>query len=1122
MNQKSFLTMIFLTFCWIGLFAQSNDQPTNTSQAKVLNDIKVESSYAKLLGKTKKLRDLVPLAGTPKDRKQDNKKIRQKPANFIGRGKRTVAVNPDARPKGGDPVRQTGFDLTRSPDSILLNEPLLNMDGLTSGSAPNDPSGDIGLNYYIQAVNVTRFRIFDKEGVPVTNPISANTLWSSLGLSSAGDPIILFDQDAQRWIITEFPNGNRLLMAISETSDPTGSFYVYSFQTPSFPDYPKYAVWNNCYSVTTNEGGNGTLHAYFINRQDILDGVDNPRIQRLGLPGIPSGPNFFVATPVDWSGSTAPPADRDPMILRLNDDAWGASANDQIDIFSIDIDWDNEDNTQTSMTSVVSAGFDTGACSASGGGFACVPQMGGSGIDGLPETIMNQPHYRNFGTYESMILNFLVNANTQAEIIGGIRWMEFRRLPGEDWQMYQEGTFSPDDGLHRFNASMAMDGKGNIGMAYNVTSPNSFVGLRYTGRRSSDPLGEMTVIEYNLVEGGSTSNTFGNRWGDYAHMSIDPVDDRTFWFTSEYQGPNNTRTKIVSFQFQRDTIDIGVTALLSPASSFELTENETISIQVKNFGLDTVSEFSVGYILDNGVEVVEPVTFQLSPDSIYNHTFTTTEDFSAIGLYNLKTFTSLAIDAAAFNDTLRSTINQFPRFDAGITGILGLDKIFCADSAMIAFTLANFGGEDLTSATIDISLNGALQDPISWTGTLAMGESATIDYTALGLIDGINEISIFSSSPNGEEDFMMSNDTTSRDFEVELDGVEVILVINLDDYPQETTWTLSDDNGVELATGGPYPNQDFQEIQESFCLDPEACFTFTMFDSYGDGICCGFGFGNYSIIDADGLPLLSRTGEFGAQETSDFCATFACSVSGDIDISPESETGANDGVIMITTINGVGPFMYSIDGGTNFQDNNVFSSLGAGDFDVVIMDIAECDFSATATIETCAIGISATAGNVSAGGTNDGAIEVSAINGLGAIQYSIDGENFTNNNVFESLAPGDYTVFARDSAGCEISLLVTVDMETSLEDVIFGSTVEVLPNPTNGLFRINVIGLDRSDVFLPFHIYDMSGKLVQTSQLVRYNDTYTSEVSLVAYASGAYLIRFLDKNMNRLVKVVKR
>lgn len=1112
MNQKSFLIAALILFCWIGINAQTKFK--STSVTKKVEDVNVQVSYAKFIGKTKKLRDLLPMGAMSKEKKMAYKKNRKKPANFIGR-KKTIPVNPDAISPDPDPIRQTEMDLNKAPTFVV--EPLVNVDGLTAGS-PNDPTGDIGLDHYLQAVNATSFAIFDKEGNNLSGQISANTLWGSIGFSSAGDPIILYDQEVNRWIITEFPNGNQLLFAISETSDPMGAWLAYNFSTPNFPDYPKYAVWNNSYVVTTNEQGPGIFPAYFINRQDILDAAASPMIQRLEMPGVPGGPGFFVSTPVDWSGLT-PPASP-PMILGLNDDAWGSSATDQVDIFSTEIDWDTPSNTQVTTTSVELASFNTAACAAPGFGFACIPQMGGGGIDGIPEIPMFQPHYRNFGSHETIVFNFLVNANTPNDIIAGIRWVELRKQGGGDWTLYQEGTYSPDDGIHRFMGGIAMDGAGNIGLAFNVSSPDMFPGLRFTGRRTSDPLGEMTIEEFSLIEGASTNQT--SRWGDYAHMSIDPTNDRTFWFTGEYRGTNETNTRIVAFELRKDTTDIGVSALNTPQNSPDLTATETIQIEVKNFGLDTQVVYNVGYIFENGTEITEPVNMQLLPDSIYTHTFATTVDMSVVGDYNLKLFTALTEDDAILNDTLRTIVSKLSRKDAGITNITGVESAVCGDSIGIELVLTNFGLDTLTSVSIEVSLNGTLITAIPWTGSLLTGETVNIPTSIINLIDGSNEIIATTQNPNGQADEIMTNDSFSRNVEIVLDGKIFSLMITLDDYPEETTWELADMGGNILFAGGPYPNQDFEQITEEWCVSIEDCVVLTVFDSYGDGICCDYGEGNYSVVNEAGVAVITSTGEFGTSETNEFCGSEICLLAADVDTSPETQAGANDGVIMIVGSNGVGPFTYSIDGGTTFQASNIFMGLAGGDYDIVVMATAECLYETTVNVLTCALGFSVNVVNEIIG-VSPGSIEINATNGIGTLEYSIDdGVTYSSNNLFENLTGANYLVHVRDTtAGCEAELLVVVDMVTSIHNVIFGSSIEVLPNPTNGLFRINVIGLQRADVFLPFYIYDVSGKLVQQSQLVKYDDTYTYEVSLVAYPSGTYFIRFLDKNMNRLVKVVK-
>jgi type IX secretion system substrate protein/SprB-like repeat protein len=1106
--------VLLFSLCNTSLFAQKT-QNNNVTQSE---DYEVQVTYAEYLGKTAPLRNLVPMAPASLEKRAKNKANRKEVKNFVGRGK-YVSTNPDALPQGEDPVWQSAFNPNHSFAAPV--EPLVNVEGMGDsdfGGNPPDPTIDVGDNYVIQMINASLLQIWDKEGNPVTQPIAANTIWSQIGFSSAGDPIVMYDHEADRWIITEFPNGNQLLFAITETNDPLGSWMAWNFSTPSFPDYPKYSIWPNAYCVTTNENGPGTLPNYFIDREAILNGDATVAIQRITIPGIGSGPGFQVSTPVDWTGATPPPMGADPIILSLNDDAWGASATDQIDIHTISIDWDNPNNSSVSTSSVVTSPFDTNPCAVNGPGFACIPQLNGQGLDGLPEVIMNQVHYRNFGTHESMVLNFITDAT--GTNVSGIRWMELRRTGGGDWELYQEGTFAPNDGLHRFMGGICMDGSGNIGLAYNISGEDIFAGIRFTGRRASDPLGEMTVDEYTLVDG---ENTLGSiRFGDYNHMSIDPANDRTFWFTGEYAGGGGWTTRIAAFELRKDTTDLGPIALLSPQSSPDLTNAETVSIEIKNFGLDTQSVYNIGYIFEGAAVVTETANYTLYPDSTYTHVFTPTVDMSTIGDYEFKIFTSLAEDQAILNDTLRVVVSKLPRFDAGISDILGLEGVNCASSLPATLVLTNFGTETLTSTTIEIELNSVMQPSIAWTGTLASGDSEIIPITLDNLLNGSNSVIASTSLPNGEVDEMMINDSFTRNFDVITNGVTITLELLTDNYPGETTWDLFDPMGNLIYSGGPYSSQATL-FEEDFCLDPDLCYTFTIYDSYGDGICCGFGQGNYTIVDEQGNPLLSSTGEFGDEETNEFCATFECILGADFSTSPESEAGSADGVIMITALNGNGPFQYSIDGGANFQSSNIFNNLPGGDYDVVVTDGSGCTYEETVTVGVCALDIMAEVTNESSDGANDGEFTVTVTNGSPPYQYSIDdGGTFQSSPTFSGLAANTYTVVAEDANGCRTDLEIVIDFDVAINDLNFGYLIELFPNPTEGMSRINVKGLNQGSVFLKYNVYDVNGHLIQASQLTKYNDTYTGQLSLVSYPAGTYFIKFINKDIKRMLRLVKQ
>lgn len=1108
--NSSKITLLFLLICgcFFNLQAQSITQTL---------EVEAQSTQAVYLGKTKPVRDLIPVPSPDRERRKKSKLRKKAPNNFAGRGK-YVSSNPNAMPQGADEIWQKSIN-RNVPIPV---EPLVNIEGLSSNfGSPHDPSGDIGQDHYLQAINATQLGVFDKEG-NLENTFAANTIWSQVGFTSAGDPIILYDQEAERWLITEFPNGNQLLVAISEDSDPMSAYTAYNFATPNFPDYPKYSIWSNAYVVTTNEQGPGTLPGYFIDREAMLAGEPTVNIQRITVPGFGGGPGFQVSTPVDWSGATQPVEDM-PIILNLHDDAWGGSPNDEVIMTTFDIDFDDANNTTATVTNVPLTAFDSNPCSVFTGGFSCIPQSGGGGLDGLPEVIMNQVHYRNFGTHESIIMSFIVDV-TAGEDLSGIRWTELRRISGGDWEVYQEGTFAPDDGLDRFMPAIAMDGNGNIGLAYNCSSEDIFVGVRYTGRRASDPLGEMTVDEFIAAEGSNTIES-GARFGDYSQMGIDPTNDRTFWFTCEYGagGGGNSTTRILAFELGKDTTDIGPTALLTPQSSPDLTDAETVQIEIKNFGLDTQSVFQVGYIFENGTAVVDDVNFELLPDATYMHTFTPTVDMSTIGSYEFKIFTGLAEDDAPLNDTLRVIVSKLPRFDAGITNINGIDGINCDEELTAGLQLTNFGTETLTDVTITVNMNGALFQTIDWTGSLESGETENVDVVLTGFMTGTNTLTATTSTPNGEMDETPSNDEFSREFEAILGGVPITFTLIHDLFPTETTYELEDEDGNILYTGGPYSEQ-FGTTVEEWCLDPEGCYTFTIFDSYGDGLQGPFQNGSYEITDADGQVLASLIDvAFGFEETNEFCATFVCMLEADIDFTPETVAGANDGTIMLTPVNGVGPFTYSIDGGETFQNSNLFTDLPAGDYDIVILGDGECEFEGTFNIPVCALNIFIEVTNATTPGNDNGSIVLELSGGTGEIEYSIDGgETFQNSPIFNNLPMGTYNIVIQDSNGCSISGEAEVDLETSTSEFSIGHSIKVFPNPTDGVFRIEVKGLDIAGTYLNWKIYNAEGKFVYAGSLVKYDDTFTGLLSLRPDPSGIYFVKFEGQELNQMVRVMKK
>ena len=551
-----------------------------------------ETAQAQLLGKSRPLREIAEESSLRYNHRDKAKEtFSGEMPNFGNSNKMPTPFEHEAAPKHGDPLLQG------DPDKLLtIVEPDFVIEGMDANDAqifPPDTNGDIGENHYVQMINSqggALITVFDKiTGEVVQDPMNLTLLWEEFNAVGFGDGIVLYDQAADRWMLAEFgPLGTTVIyIAISETSDPMGSYFAYEFQTPNFPDYPKFGIWDDAIVFTTNEGGEDFMPIYLVNRNAMLNGEPFANAQLLtGMPKFnPAAFAFQTASVVDWDGSAPPPEDSPQVVLRLYDDAW-EGGQDALELWEINVDWDNPGNTSLAGPLVLpTAPFDSDVCN--GGIFNCIDHFGGNGLlSAIMQVIMHRPQYRNFGTHESIVLNFTVDVD--GSNTAGIRWIELRKSGAGDWAIFQEGTFSPDEN-NRFMGSIAQDGAGNILMGYSITALDKELSLRYTGRLAGDPLGEMTIEEFEFAPG--ESEYFSFRWGDYASMNVDPNDDRTFWFTGEYMRANDWGTKIVTAQIRRDSLDIGPQGLTAPQNSAFLTDTEEISGRGPQFRLAAFSGF---------------------------------------------------------------------------------------------------------------------------------------------------------------------------------------------------------------------------------------------------------------------------------------------------------------------------------------------------------------------------------------------------------------------------------------------------------------------------------------------------------------------------------------------------
>jgi len=508
--------------------------------------------------------------------------------------------------------------------------------------------------------------------------------------------------------------------------------------------------------------------------------------------------------------------------------------------------------------------------------------------------------------------------------------MEIRKSDGGDWENYQEGSYAPDE-HNRYLSGVAMDKNGNIGLGYNISSEEVFAGIRYSGRFATDPLGEMTIDEVSVIEGNSTLNTNG-RFADYSHICVDPVNETTFWFTSEYAVGGTSRTRIVAFEFSKDTIDLALTSIPEPNSSFDLSSAEFVEVVVVNAGLTDVPAYEVALSLNGQnyetISITDPILVGETKTLVFNNSI----DMSQIGDYNLSATVIYDLDQNPNNNTTEKTVTQRTSIDAGLT-VTGVQEI-CSGSTNLNFTITNEGGQLLNSATIDIYLNGMIVGTENWSGNLEFGESETIEYLLTNIPEGMTDYEIVLSHGAGE-DLIPSNNTVLYSINSINPSGLVIVQLNTDTYPDETTWSITNsETGIVVAQSPEYQDENTAHVDE-FCLDIDQCYTFTINDDYGDGICCGFGDGSYSLINSAGQTIFSATGEFGFTETTNFCLEEICMITAEIEVQDVDVDGTL-GSIMITPSGGVAPYTYSIDNGDTFQDSNVFDNLEVGDYVIIV------------------------------------------------------------------------------------------------------------------------------------------------------------------------------------------
>lgn len=446
------------------------------------------------------------------------------------------------------PVQDFEEDRKGNDPSIIQKEhgkspskaPIQSWDGyVNAGGRPNDPTGAAGPNYYIQATNGDVYRIWDKTGT-LQHTGNISDFWNP-AFGGDGDPIVLYDKDAGRWFIGQFGGSgdNGLYIAISQTGDPLGSWYAYTFTSPDFPDYEKFSAWHDGYYMTANYA----QKIFAFNRTKMLagDGTAEAVYQTFSPPQ--SG--FFVPMPADASDGTMPTSGPCPIFC-YQDDGWVGVTTDAMNIYNASVNWTTLSMTVTQAHSLPTNAFDASYDAS----WNDIEQPGTTDkLDGIGGAMAFRAQWKPWCGYNTVVLNWAVQVSASQR---GIYWMELRQDQSSgNWSIYQQGIYAPGTD-NVWLGSIAMNDEGSIGLAYAKTNKTGGVSmsLAYAGRLACDPLGTLPISEVMALTGSGYQHSI-NRVGDYAHTCLDP-DGVTFWHTNEYISKvgqwDAAKTRVYSFQ----------------------------------------------------------------------------------------------------------------------------------------------------------------------------------------------------------------------------------------------------------------------------------------------------------------------------------------------------------------------------------------------------------------------------------------------------------------------------------------------------------------------------------------------------------------------------------------------
>ena len=954
-----------------------------------------------------------------------------------------------------------------STEKIASASVLWAFQGLGTNLSPPDPTVDADSNVVIEATNSgggAVYRIFNKNtGATIVSSVTMQSLGGSAGL---GDPIVLYYKPARRWFLTEFSSsGNKLLIHVSQTSNPQGAYYTYSFTCTSFPDYPKYGFCqaSDAFIASTNQGGPPTVYAMKIST--MLTGATSPFIKTTIGYSL-NGFGFQSITPVDLEGDIAAPAGMKPLFIRHRDDeshsngSPDSGTNDWIELWEMSINWTANTATVAKIQDIVIAEIDSKLCGLTS--FACIKQPGTTNtLDPLRETVMYKAPMRVFDDHQTILAALATDVDGADR--AGVRWVELRRASNvitPTWVNYQEGTYAPGTGTSRWMPAINIDKFGNIIMAYSTSSNTAgdFPSIKMTGRKPCDPLGQMTMPETTIIA-GTSSKTGDTRWGDYHHMSIDDFDQKTFYFTGVYHN-SQTKTNVSAIRMNPDVLDASIANAYVPGTGTACGTSTQIGVIVEQTGTTSIT---------SGV-----LTWQVG-----------------IGAVSTVNYTSTQLNGVGTTDTIFVTVNGLVSgantiyFSTMTVNGISPDDNICNDAKSISINVT--GGSSIT-ASMAINFLPTCTSNNGQITLTATGGTAPYSYS---LNNGPAQSSpVFANLAPGSYTYTITENGGCSGFGSFNIPPAAIITTTLN---QTASIICSGNTNAVItasATGG--------QASYSYSINGTTYQASNTFSNLGAGTYTIYAQDANGCIGSNALTITQPAAiGINAVPTMISCA------------------GLNNGQIFVSASGGSAPLTYSING-TTFVSSNTFNGLSAGTYTVTVKDVNGCQQTFNTTITEPAP-LSLTCVPTVSNGTN-GTITVTGSGGNLPYTYSLDGTNYYSGSLFSGLAIGVYTIYIKDANGCVTSMEVNIN-SNGIEELGF-TLVNLYPNPNKGVFELEIDGI--SDSKVEGKLFNVSGQLVSSFDLTAQNGKIKETIEMSKkLAAGTYYLGLYQGNKAIVKQFIK-